>query len=293
MQHAAVQSYVVGASLFTRDRATHMAALTFYQSLFQEKEANISNPWERRVVVSPDSSRLPSNDNHSRPSEWLLHIVDTNCQGKDDVFTPHLFQHPYARHEQFVYEEERIRFVHVRSESLAEVNSPPYTSHQREDGAVVWANLLTPDREELTAASATARLFGWRHTVPISFPLSPYTFLTALHHSGRTANRYKVCGILARSALLAGDDERSRFCEWLVSFGCRSSERLIQIRERIEPLGGKVVSPYIEADGVVCVARDPQGTPFALYYRTDVWEETKPNTVLYEGADITKWKKES
>ncbi len=43
--------------------------------------------------------------------------------------------------------------------------------------------------------------------------------------------------------------------------------------------GTKVLGPF-DADGTVCIVRDPAGAPFAIYHRTDSPGTTKPGTAL-------------
>ncbi len=45
--------------------------------------------------------------------------------------------------------------------------------------------------------------------------------------------------------------------------------------------GTKVAGPF-DADGTVCIVRDPAGAPFAVYHRTDDPGVTKPGTSLWD-----------
>ena len=159
---------------------------------------------------------------------------------------------------------------------------PPSLTH------VNWYDILTEDAGEEAAARSLHSLFQWRMSTPLLF--GPHKYITALTPSPPSAplsrkNSEKILGILPRSVLLPSSPpppspSPSPSSTPLIFFSCTSESDVADRVDRVREAGGDVIAPSIKADGTVAILKDPFGTPFALYHRTDNPEEEKESTNL-------------
>ena len=146
-------------------------------------------------------------------------------------------------------------------------------------GHLNWWDLLT-DKKDATTEISTACVEEWSANfysrtmgvdthVQLPFPGGKYVVIFDGH---AFANKNKLGGILPRAALLPS--QQNSF--WLPFFSVSDEDRLEEAIVKVTKLGGQVVFPATTIlDGKFAIVRDINHCPFALFNRTDNWEETR------------------
>ena len=139
-------------------------------------------------------------------------------------------------------------------------------------GCLNWLDYLGDDGGgECAMADFYAALLGWETDVRLPFPGGKYVIGFEGRGRGRS-NGSKICGLLPRKALLPS---QPRAC-WLPFFSFPSADAVKSSFDVVVPSGGgAVVPPTAILDGTFAIVRDVDGAPFALFHRTDVWDEVR------------------
>ena len=150
-----------------------------------------------------------------------------------------------------------------------------------EEGALNWMDIPVPKGAELGTVKQMCRSLGMKLAAPIKMPGDLGLYITLLNNTGKYENRHKLAGCLPSNLILT--DFTNGFPEDVTSlcfFAVESAARVDELALEIPKLGGWVPGPNINADGRVCLARDPNGAHFALYARSDEggWDSVKGTT---------------
>lgn len=272
-------SLIFGALLGIVGKAQAVARRQFYDSVFGGAD----------VPVSSFIYQRPSNS-AQRPELWTALVQLDPQQWKQNprvqLVGEHTIEIPTAPSSSLSFSE--VDLVSSASEYRSPLAicdpsttpafqwSPPFSDQPQHSGAINWCDVITLDGYETIAAQLLRDVLGWRLTVPLPFPPSG-KYITCLnaHGAGRT-NGEKLCGVLPGSALRLTAPQGST----VPFFACKSADEVEDRLSRVQPAGGSVVFPPSSADGTFALATDLAGSPFALYHRTDGWNEVKPTTQL-------------
>lgn len=291
-----LRSHIIGAHLYS---ATPHAALHFYSKVFQASSCVVCADHLHRPDVLPQMLSAPNNS---------LAISPVTIEGVDAADASTTVRGGYDRQQlkprwvmkiataapisltPILSSDDGLTFIGVAEDdaALSSLHASrlcaPFAEQPRTTGVVNWFDLAVRDGAAGEVAAALGALFGWRRTKSITFP-GPngltHEYITALSPNGGLRNRDKLCGIVPVSVLLPNWRSGSQTCT-VPFFAVPDLAALRRSCEVAAGLGGAVLSPEINADGMVSLLQDAEGLPFALYARNDIWEAVKESTVLHE-----------
>lgn len=141
-------------------------------------------------------------------------------------------------------------------------------------GALTWYDVLAHCGEggERRLANFYHAVLSWSAHVELPFPGGAYCM--GWDSSGSLESGHKTGGLLPSAALMGGEDKA--IAATLPFFAVADAASLDERCDAAVKIGASVlVEPMDIMDGRFSILRDPEGAPFALYDRTDVWDEVR------------------
>ena len=292
-----VQSHVVGASLLFADRALSQKLQVFYQKLFPPTACGDASPARQMAEIDPMSFERIAGWEGAR-AMWVPRVASVSANERKDRIEEWKRDRDVVCHLSTVYQDpkgetlfltkdeggqaEGFPFIHVEvpldAPLFQNTYTAPFQEQPRHCGAVNWMDLLIADNRKARAtAKALCDELDWTVARPLKIPGMEGEYLTLLNNTKQYENRHKLTGMVSK-ALLLPDYHPLDVPMPLMFFCCGTKDLLLRRVETAAAAGGRVVKEPFVADGDVAIVADPSGAPFALYHRTDKWDERKAST---------------
>ena len=158
----------------------------------------------------------------------------------------------------------------------------PFPMQPKTDGVVNWCDFLVENHNnQRDVAKVLNEAFGWNMATPIRMPGNG-EYITFLNDTGEDANRHKLGGMLPKNMLLPKlvEEAKGPGAMSVPFLSCHSKQELEIKAGMAVKHGGEMLVPIMQADGDVCIIRDPCGGVVGLFHRTDDWDVTKPSTTI-------------